>query len=62
MILNYERRVLRHCLIIDRSSSVVFMDDYLKFIAAVKSLSDIEGEKFCTSKFPNDYSDLLVMF
>ena len=38
------------------------MDDLLKFVAAVKSLSDIEGEKFCTSKFPNDYSDLLVMF
>ena len=38
------------------------MDDLLKFIAAVKSLSDIEGEKFCASKFPNDYSDLLVMF
>ena len=28
----------RHCMNIDRSCSVMFMDDYPKFIAAVKSL------------------------
>ena len=34
----------------DRPCSVIFIDDFAKFIASIKSFSDIEGQKFSTSK------------
>ena len=49
------------CIIIDRSCRVRFMDDLAKFIATVKSFSDIEGQKFST-KFINDHSLVTNVF
>ena len=46
----------------DKSCSVIFADDFAKFIASIKSFSDIDREKFYTSKFTNDDCFLLLMF
>ena len=45
-----------------KSCSVIFTDDFAKFIASIKSSSDIDGYKFSTSKFTNDDCLLLLMF
>ena len=46
----------------DKSCSVIFADAFAKFIASIKSFSDIDREKFYTSKFTNDDCFLLLMF
>ena len=40
----------------------MFADDFAKFIASIKSFSDIDGQKVSTSKFTNDDCFLLLMF
>ena len=46
----------------DRSCSVIFVDDFAKFIASIKSFFNIDRYKFSTSKFTNDDCLLLLMF
>ena len=46
----------------DKSCCVIFTDDFAKFIACIRSCSDIDGYKFSTSKFTNDDCFLLLMF
>lgn len=50
----WKSRVLRDCVIIDRSCSLTLIDDFAKFISALKSLSDIKGLKLTTSKFTSE--------
>ena len=46
----------------DSSCSVIFIDDFARFNASIKSFSDIEGKKFSMSKFVNDDCFLLLIF
>ena len=46
----------------DKSCSVIFDDDFAKFVVSIKSFSDIDGQKCSTSKFANDDCFLLLMF
>ena len=41
----WKGRVFRDCIIMDRSCSVIFADDFVKFIASTKSFSNIDIDR-----------------
>ena len=43
MVLNSEKAGFFDCIIMDKPCSVIFADDFAKFIASIKSFSDIDG-------------------
>ena len=55
-------RVFLDYITMNRPCSVIFIDDFTKFNASIKSFSDIERQKFSTSKFIKDNCFLLLIF
>ena len=55
-------RVFLDYITVNRPCSVIFIDDFTKFNASIKSFSDIERQKFSTTKFTKDNCFLLLIF